>query len=610
MKKPILLLLSLCLFFSCSKDEDPTEGPNLEGNSTIVVTVIENNTPVEEGVTVITLPATKELLTNSFGQVEIADIPAGKYDVYAYIPSYGSGKTVTSIETDELQNIDVDLIQGRLLEPSTIILSPSNNTGFADGEEVSFTGVVADNNTIAAELIHEWSSDLDGVISNSTIDANGNTSVNTSTLSQGEHVITLSATNNLGITSSSTIQINTLSPPEVELVSVKNNDGTISLDWGSLPQDIERIEIIRYVGQGSYTEETIAVFTDNITTYIDHTVPFAESVSYYIKYFNNTGRSRISNTVTEEGAPIFNFQPIQAEIHWSRSLIYIKTPNNKIVVLDYEKQEIVLEKVFEGTIGNFAIGDNGFGEELYVPSSDGWIYIYDLSTFEYKEVINVGDPVTSVVTDQNGLVYSSSAPSPWWEQPLKVFNRSDLQFVDGGGDFDRCILRMLPSNNEIIEISTTISPIDMDYYRFDSNGMFVESKDDRYHGDHPLNARIFKVAPSNGYLVTSSQGAVYSADSNMDYKGVLPRGSGTFSDFEFSADASSIYGALSNSKAINIFNGTNLNKTGEISTGGYPAFIFRRGNQIISLSSPTQFETAYYHSNGANSFGLEFITLE
>ena len=254
---------------------------------------------------------------------------------------------------------------------------------------------------------------------------------------------------------------------------------------------------------------------------------------------------------------------------------------------NYEEMAVVLEKTFDGTIGQFAIGENGYGEELYVPNSDGWIYIYDLDTFEYKAVMNVGSPVVSVITDNNGVVYCSSRPSPWWEEPLKSFNRKTLEKIDGVGDLDSCILRLLPSNSEVIEISTTTSPTDMDYYRFDASGIIVENKDDRYHGDHPLDAYLFKVAPNNNFLVTSSKGAVYSADSSMNFSGVLPRGGAVFSDFEFNSNGTAIYAGLSNQKSIYTYDSISLNKSGEIDTRGYPIFIFRRDSTIISLSSPT-----------------------
>ncbi|MEP2278757.1 hypothetical protein [Maribacter sp.] len=618
MSRYYCLFLALFLLFSCTKDEtdslDTDDNDNPIGNATLVITVYEENTPVNEGVTVITYPPTKTLLTNSFGQVEIEDIPAEKYDVYAFIKNYGSGKVITSVKADEITSVDLKLIIGRLIEPSATITSPVSGTGFSENEEITFTGIVTDNNTENSNLAYEWSSNIDGPLANSILEDDGSTSLSVNSLTKSEHYITLSATNQLGIVSKDSILINTLAPPLLQLSSTKNSDSSISLNWGQLPSDIEKLEIIRYSESQFYAHELVTTITDQGTTfYKDEAVPFSSEVNYYIKYYNSSGYSRESNTVTNEGASIFNIQPLQAEIHNTKPLIYIRTPDQKILVFNYEEMAIVSEKTFEGTIGQFAIGNNGSGEELYVPNSDGWIYIYDLETLEYKAVMNVGSPVVSVITDNNGLVFSSSTPSPWWEDPLKIFDRSSLELLDGGGDFDRCILKLLPSGNEIIEITTSISPIDMDYYRFDSTtGMILEHTNDRYHSDHPLNAYIFEVAPNNNFLVTSSQGAVYSADSSMIFSGVLPRGSGTFSDFEFSSDATYIYAGLSNEKSIYTYDSSTLNKTGEMATKGYPIFMFRRDNTIISLSSPTQFDLSYsyYSYYTPNSFGVELINLQ
>jgi hypothetical protein len=141
----------------------------------------------------------------------------------------------------------------------------------------------------------------------------------------------------------------------------------------------------------------------------------------------------------------------------------------------------------------------------------------------------------------------------------------------------------------------------MEYYQFDATGNFTQHTNDQYHGDHPLDADIFKVAPSNNYLVTSSKGAVYNANSSMTYIGSLPRGSDTFSDFEFNSTATLIYAGLSTQKAIHIYDYQSLNKTGEIETKGYPVFLFRKGNELIVISSPTEFD----NYNGPQSIGVE-----
>ena len=123
-----------------------------------------------------------------------------------------------------------------------------------------------------------------------------------------------------------------MAPPALQLSSTENNDSSISLQWEKLPTDIERLEVIRYVETNS-SEELIASITNQASTsYIDKEVPFSGEINYYIRYYNSAGHSRISNTVTNQGSPILNIQPLQAEIHESKPLIYIKASESKIIV--------------------------------------------------------------------------------------------------------------------------------------------------------------------------------------------------------------------------------------------------------------------------------------
>jgi len=60
------------------------------------------------------------------------------------------------------------------------------------------------------------------------------------------------------------------------------------------------------------------------------------------------------------------------------------------------------------------------------------------------------------------------------------------------GDHEDTRLRMIPNTNtEIMEITTNVSPTDIDYFSFNSNGSLVLHKNDKYHGDYPLNAEFF-----------------------------------------------------------------------------------------------------------------------
>lgn len=172
--------------------------------------------------------------------------------------------------------------------------------------------------------------------------------------------------------------------------------------------------------------------------------------------------------------------------------------------------------------------------------------------------------------------------------------------LDGGGDMDDERLRKIPNTNEYISITEGVIPTDMNYYKLDYSGNFVQHHNDIYHGDYPLKAQIFRISSDGSYCITSQEGAVYLANSSMEYKGVLHAGSLAYSDFAFSDDGSTIYAATSNRKSNQIGSYPALTRDDEILTKGYPVFIIRDDQKIIAVSKSSE--------NSINT-GVEVIQL-
>ncbi|MEP3514830.1 MAG: hypothetical protein ABJN10_04730, partial [Nonlabens ulvanivorans] len=262
--------------------------------------------------------------------------------------------------------------------------------------------------------------------------------------------------------------------------------------------------------------------------------------------------------------------------------------------------EVVNETNLQGTIGYSDIGDNGYGVEIYTPSDNGYIYVYNADNLSLITSINTGLKTASVVTNGLGHVIASVEPSAWWEQPIRTYSRESGIHIDGNGDHERDRLRMIPGRNEVISITTTVSPVDMEYFKIGSTGEIEIHEDDQYHGDYPLNPRIFRVSDDGTYSITSEDGAVYLANSSMEYKGQLQHGTLRFSDFAFSDDGAIIYAATSNRKSIQIGHYPSLTRDDEFLTKGFPILIIRDGDKIISLSKASE--------NAINT-GIEIIQL-
>jgi hypothetical protein len=602
LKRISILATLIVLLASCNDDSDENRGSLL-----ITVFLQGSSSAIGAGVTVVTFPATKEVVTDQFGQAEFQNIGYGTYEVYAFIPNVGSGRTIVDVN-EAVVKTDMDLVQGVFIQPFVAITSPADGTGFSENEIVSFKGLVGDNTTEVEDLNVMWSSSEDGDLGKGTINAEGIVSLAVEDLSKGIHTIRLTVENQLGITSKDSIVINTLSPKTPVLTAEPVSTG-IKLSWtADVGSDFQKFELYRK-SSGYGNSELIATLVSSSTqTYTDSNIPFADSVYYSVRAYNSAGFYSQSEQVGLKGNKLFNYDVIQAEISPNSDHIYLRTSDHHIVVFDYIKKEVVRDQAFDTSIGYFSIGSNGFGEELYIPRSDGWLDIYSMSSFELNGRISVGIPVECAISDNAGVIYLSVKPSPWWEQPLRSYSRDGLSFLGGTGDFDDCRLRLLPDGNSIIEITTTIGPTDMDYYNF-SAGVPVSHSDDLYHGDHPLSPDIFRVSPAQGYLITASEGSVYSAAADMTYKGSLLRGNDTFSDFDFSQDGSDIYAAVGNRRVLKVYDYPGLTSDKEIALGGYPGFVFRKGNQLIIVGSNEPIE-AYYSYYGIGPVGFEIVNLE
>ena len=545
-----------------------------------------------------------QFITDDLGTVTIRNVAPGEYTLLATLPDYGSGKTVALVKSEEVASADVTVLQGvfESFGPEVRISAPGPSAGFAPGEEITFEANVEDNETPARDLGVTWSSQLDGELNTDAPSASGRVSFSTTALSRGEHVVTLSVTDGDDRTSTDIVRVSTLYPRAVE-VSAERQEAGVQLDWTSSQSPaFARYEVRRFSESDPSGGFLVAeILQQETTSFLDMRPPLTQEAGYTVTVVNSDEYARASTEQVVEfpGGLTLSFDPHDVLIHPNRSLLYLldrSESNSRVVVADYESMEVVRSKTLEGRIGYMDLKDSGEGLELYAPSSDGWVYIYDASDLSRTGAISTGIDNVCVVADGRGHLYVSMRPSPWWERPIRTYDRASGAYIDGGGDFDGDRMRLLPNGTEMISISTGVSPTDMEYFRFNEDATFNDHQDDSYHGDHPLRASIFRASPSGEYVITSSRGAVYSADGNMTYKGQLQHGGLSYSDYAFNEDGGTIYAATSDRKSVQVGSYPSLERTGEIPMRGYPDFLFRRGDRLVSVSKP---------STGARAVGIE-----
>lgn len=385
----------------------------------------------------------------------------------------------------------------------------------------------------------------------------------------------------------------------IELEEIENFGDSVKLTWSKL-DTISFIEyyVLRNEGKVLYdvinfhsSGNVIARIIDkDITSYIDMDLLYAEQVSYRIAgvlaFNSNTTPTVIYSNAQElirTDVALLNVNPIDILCDKNRDLLYFIEESGTITVYNYATNEIENSIDVQATIGYCDIKNYNFRSELYVPRNDGWVFVYDAITLEKIDQIHIGHPSVCVVAN-NGQLFVST--DEWTRNPLKVFDRSTKSFIDESGEYDWTRLKLVPgSNTELIEISLSVFPADLNYYSFHTNGQTLNRKNDKYHNDYPLDADIFEMFPTGNKIITAMEGAIYSKD--LTYESRLLKGNLEFSTFAFTKDNKYILAGCSNNKSIEKFSISGYENEGTYETKGYPFKLFI-DDKIICISRPNQ----------------------
>lgn len=389
-----------------------------------------------------------------------------------------------------------------------------------------------------------------------------------------------------------------VTPPVIEnkinLTSSYNDSAeTVSLSW-TLAGDntYMQYKIVRSDSQNGPQTELLTVGPTQFS--YTSIVPFNAYFEYQIIGIKTNGEQVKSNIVKVERPDIklLNLKTFDAQFDKNTGKLYLLDTDGKIALYDVNSGTVTHQISTNATLGYSDIGTYNGSVELYVPRNDGWVDIYDGNDLTLKAQVSFGMPLISTVY-HNGILYGSSSNSNY--SVIKSASRTTNTIVSQSPQLYYNTGRMKKSVGTSVKLYTitqNITPIDLDLYNFDLNGNYVNHQDDIYHGDHPLNYRIFETFP-DGRVITSSSGSVY--NSQMIYQNNLPSGNSKLTSFDF--DSNSII-AGNMSKAIEFYNINTYTKTQTINTKKFPYKVFSYNNKVVCVSSTTQLNVqSYDYSN-------------
>jgi hypothetical protein len=368
------------------------------------------------------------------------------------------------------------------------------------------------------------------------------------------------------------------------------NDSTIVLTWprytGAKFKKYRLTRTATYLKNGQFQEvtEEIDASTDlNHTSFTEKNMPYARDINYYIAVLNSDNQLFPPTTSVSYQRPnsLVYGEPTDVLFSKQQQSVYI-TERYRITKIDYHTGRQTVSKAFPTGIGFCSLGAYNGEEELYVPTSSGWLQIVDPGTLELKDKIYVaGFEVASVAVANDKLLVGSSDMAVGYNNCIKVYDRATKSLVSRAGFWDRTRVLLLNSSTmEFIDLSVNLMPIELSYYQFNANGSLLSQKRDNYHGDYPMDANIVRAFPDGSRFITSSSGTIFNKSLVFDR---YIKQYGSYTDFAFNNNGSVIYAADRNGKKIQAISYPGLSITGSYTTVSFPYKIFRDENTLVCV---------------------------
>ncbi len=259
----------------------------------------------------------------------------------------------------------------------------------------------------------------------------------------------------------------------------------------------------------------------------------------------------------------------------SRSLLMTSLEGD-IALYDLDNKRTVRQIATATGITGFSLGTYNGRKELYVSRYDGWLFIYDATTLDLVEQINIGMGMGNAVYNDGKFFISTGSIGA----TLIAYDRATkTKISDTAGYFSYMALRMLPGTaTSLIGIYSTGQ---VQRFNFNSSGVFLSEQTSAFF-TQDIAISPFEVYPDGEKFITSGSGTIFSKD--LQYLSGLPHGSVYFNSFDFDNTNRHIYAGCTEQQ-VSVYSMDNYQFIKTIQTKGYPIRVFYDNGTVISVSS-------------------------
>src|SRR5690554_893781 len=232
----IFILALVVALTGCNKKDDDNDPVVQEEAGSIFVTVVSDGQPVP-GAVVSSEPGGLEGTTDVSGNLMINNVAVDIYHLFATKSNIGTGSRAVAVDAGDVSNVTIHLIPGVFVGPMVSIFNVSPQyTGI--GDTLTVQAMVYDAIDEIEDLNFEWSTNLDGVISNAGIGESGYAILEHAFETSGQRTITLTVTNSEGDSNTDQVTINILELPDpVILAPFDNQSFAPELNWSQAEVD-------------------------------------------------------------------------------------------------------------------------------------------------------------------------------------------------------------------------------------------------------------------------------------------------------------------------------------------------------------------------------------